>query len=345
MNQKDLAKQLNLSRTTVSRCFTNHPKINPETRARVFELAAKHGYSYSPPRNQTSQRPSKASQVAVLVGKPSIAGEWFSTERDVLAGISARLATEKLTLNVQYVDPAEFDLAPRARRILPGIRNSEVVGFILVYPIKEATVRNIITKFPTVCALDDYENLQVDCVDVNQTRGISGIVDRLHELGHRELAFVSRKYTVITPWVEHRFGVFVESLYRHHLPFRADRIVNVHRDEQIEVPAVVERIKGFIKDGVTAIVCAADHQAYELYDALTQAGIRIPEDISITGFDGETPQYNRPQLMTVQTPFREIGVSSVVSLMRRVTHPSAPSRHILVSGKVIEGKTVRPVKH
>ncbi len=311
----------------------------------MFELAAKHGYSYSPPRNQTSQRPSKASQVAVLVGKPSIAGEWFSTERDVLAGISARLATEKLTLNVQYVDPAEFDLAPRARRILPGIRNSEVVGFILVYPIKEATVRNIITKFPTVCALDDYENLQVDCVDVNQTRGISGIVDRLHELGHRELAFVSRKYTVITPWVEHRFGVFVESLYRHHLPFRADRIVNVHRDEQIEVPAVVERIKGFIKDGVTAIVCAADHQAYELYDALTQAGIRIPEDISITGFDGETPQYNRPQLMTVQTPFREIGVSSVVSLMRRVTHPSAPSRHILVSGKVIEGKTVRPVKH
>lgn len=343
MNQKDLAKQLNLSRTTVSRCFTNHPKINPETRALVFELAAKHGYSYSPPRNQVSQRERKASQVAVLVGKPSIAGEWFSTERDVLAGISARLATEKLTLNVQYVDPAEFDLAPRARRILPGIRNAEVVGFILLYPIRESAVRNIITKFPTVCALDDYEHLQVDCVDVNQTRGILGIVDRLYQLGHREMAFVSRKYTIATPWVEHRFGVFVESLYRHHLPFREDRIVNVHRDNQIEVPEVVERIKRFLRDGVTAIVCAADHQAYELYDALTESGIRIPQDISITGFDGEAPQHGRPQLMTVKTPFREIGVSSVVSLMRRVTHPSAPSRQILVSGQVVDGATVRPV--
>ena len=343
MNQKELARQLNLSRTTVSRCFTNHPKINPETRARVFELAAKHGYNYSPPRNQTNQRSQKASQVAVLVGKPPMAGEWFSTERDVLAGISARLSREKLTLNVQYVDPAKFDLAPRARRILPGIRNADVVGFIFLYPIKEETVKNIITKFPTVCALDDYDKLLVDCVDVNQTRGISGIVDRLYELGHRELAFVSRKYTIVTPWVEHRFGVFVESLYRHHLPFREDRVVNVHRENQIEVPEVVECIKRFIKAGVTAIVCAADHQAYELYDALTEAGIRVPRDISLTGFDGEIPQHGRPQLMTVQTPFREIGFSSVVSLLRRVTHPSAPSRQILVSGKVIDGETVLPV--
>ncbi len=343
MNQKEIAEKLSLSRTTVSRCFTNHPKINPETRALVFELAAKVGYSYSPPRNLTTERPRKANSVAVLVGKPSIAGEWFSTEREVLTGISDRLATEKLTLNVQYVDPADFDLAPRARRILPGIRNADVLGFILLYPFKEATVRNIITKFPTVCALDDYESLQVDCVDVNQTRGILGVVDRLHELGHRELAFVSRKYTVPTPWVEHRFGVFVESLYRHHLPFIENRIINVHRDNQIEVPEVVAEVKRMIQDGVTAIVCAADHQAYELYDALKAEGVRIPEDISLTGFDGEKPQHDRPQLMTVETPFREIGVSSVVSLLRRVTHPSAPSRRILVSGQVIDGETVAPV--
>ena len=44
MNQKEIAERLNLSRTTVSRCFTNHPKINPETRARVFELATELGY-------------------------------------------------------------------------------------------------------------------------------------------------------------------------------------------------------------------------------------------------------------------------------------------------------------
>jgi len=344
MNQKELAERLNLSRTTVSRCFTNHPKINPETRARVFELAAKMGYSYSPLRNLTSERPRRANSVAVLVGKPSNAGEWFSTEREILAGISDRLATERLTLNVQYVDPAGFDLAPRARRILPGIRNADVLGFIMVYPFKEATVGNIITKFPTICALDDYENLEVDCVDVDQTRGIIRLVEHLYGLGHRELAFVSWKYTVPTPWVEHRFGVFVESLYRHHIPFREERIINVRRENQIEPERVLGEVLKLIKSGVTAIMCAADHQAYPLAEALMKKGIRIPEDVSVTGFDGEGPPANTPQMTTIRTPFREIGVSSVVSLLRRVSLPSTPRRHILVSGRVVEGKTTGPVR-
>lgn len=344
MNQKELAERLNLSRTTVSRCFTNHPKINPATRARVFELAAKMGYSYSPPRNVTSERPRKARSIAVLVGKPSNAGEWFSTEREILTGISDRLATERLTLNVQYVDPAGYDLAPRARRILPGIRNADVLGFIMLYPFKEATVGNIITKFPTVCALDDYENLEVDCVDVDQTRGILRLVEHLVGLGHRELAFVSWKYTVPTPWVEHRFGVFVESLYRHHISFREDRIINVHRENQIEPDQVLKEVMKLIAGGVTGIVCAADHQAYPLAEALMKKGIRIPQDISITGFDGERRPQGIQQMTTLRTPFREIGVSSVVSLLRRISIPSAPRRHILVSGQVIKGETTGPVK-
>ena len=79
MNQKEIAEQLNLSRTTVSRCFTNHPKINPETRAKVFELAAEMGYSYSPPRNYSEDRPRKATSVAVLAGSWPLARRGVET--------------------------------------------------------------------------------------------------------------------------------------------------------------------------------------------------------------------------------------------------------------------------
>ena len=123
---------------------------------------------------------------------------------------------------------------------------------------------HLAAKFPTICALDDYEHIEVDCVDVDQTRGIIGMVDHLAGLGHRELTFVSWKYAVPTTWVERRFGAFVEALYRHHLPFREDRVINVHRDGQIEPDAVVEEVIRLIKGGVTGIVCAADHQAYHL---------------------------------------------------------------------------------
>ena len=344
VTQKELAERLNLSRTTVSRCFTNHPKINPETRALVFELAAKMGFNYAPPRNVTSERSNKASSITVLVGKPSNAGEWYNTERDLLAGISGQLANDQMTLNIQYVDPATFDLAPRARRILPGLRNADVKGFILLYPFKESSVGNLIRKFPTVCTLDEYDSLEVDCVDVDQTRGVSRLVEHLHGLGHRQMGFVSWKYTVRTPWVERRFGAFVESLYRHYLPFREDRIINVHRENQVEPEDVCQEVIRMIREGVTAIVCAADHQAYPLMEALQKEGIRVPEDVSITGFDGEVPPEGMPQMTTIQTPFRDIGVSSVAALMRLVNFPSAPRRHILVSGRTIEGETTAPPK-
>lgn len=342
MNQKEIAERLNLSRTTVSRCFTNHPKINPETRARVFELAAEGGYSYAPPRNKTAERAKEANSIEVLVGVPSNAGKRVNTARRILVGISERLASEKLTLQVRYVDPATFDISPRARRILPGLRNSDCLGLILIYPFKEDTVRNLISKFPTVCALDDYEGLDVDCVDVDQSRGIARMVNQLVESGHRELAFVSWKYTVATPWVERRFGAFVEHLYRYHLPFHEDRIINVRRDEQIEPDEVVERIVKLVENGVTGIVCAADHQAYPIVVALRARGIRVPEDVSVTGFDGEPPPDGHSQLATIRSPLRDIGVSSVVALLRRVTLASAPRRHILVSGRVIEGESVAP---
>lgn len=342
MNQKEIAERLNLSRTTVSRCFTNHPKINPETRARVFELAADMGYDYSPPRNATEGAGRDRDTVAVLVGEPNNAQAREDTSREILAGISEWLAGKKLHLKVRYQDPEEFNLSPRARRIVPGMSNRDLMGFILMFPFKESSVGNLVTKFPTICALDDYEDLEVDCVDIDQTRGIARMVRHLHELGHRELGFVSWKYKIPTTWVERRFGAFVENLYRYNLPFREDRVVNVSRQGQLEVPDVVEAVRGMIRRGVTGIVCAADHQAYPLAAALREAGLRVPGDVSITGFDGIEPPSGQPRLTTVRMPFRDIGISSVVSLLRRVTHPSAPRRHILVCGRSIFGETTSP---
>ena len=304
-------------------------------------MAADLGYAYSPPRNASEGSVQVKDTVVVLVGQPSNAREKESMSREILVGISEWLASRKLRLKVQYLDPMEFNLPPRARRIIPGLTNRDILGFITMFPFQEASVGNLITKFPTICALDDYEDLDVDCVDIDQTRGIARMTRHLQELGHRELGFVSWKYKVPTPWVERRFGAFVENLYRYKLPFRGDRIVNVSRSGQIEPEKVVEAALTMIEGGVTGIVCAADHQAYPLAAALRERGLRVPGDVSLTGFDGIRPPEGEPQMTTVEMPFRDIGISSVVSLLRRVSHPSAPRRHILVCGRSIIGETTR----
>jgi LacI family transcriptional regulator len=132
-------------------------------------------------------------------------------------------------------------------------------------------------------------------------------------------------------------------LTRLNLSYRPDRVINVSRQGQVGPEEVVREVEKLVGEGVTGIVCAADHQAYPLVAALRAAGIRVPEDVSVTGFDGVVPPPGADQLTTVRSPFRDIGISSVVSLLRRVTNPSAPRRQILVCGRSLEGKTTGPV--
>lgn len=340
MNQKDLADRLNLSRTTVSRCFTNHPKINPETRARVFQLAAEIGYTYAPPRNTRSGEAGIADTVVVLVAQPrEVKKDSEPTER-ILVGISERLAEEGLQMKLVREDPESFILGPRPRRILPDLSNAGLLGFILLYPFQQESVGNLSSKFPTITALDDYEHLEVDSVDVDAGRGIGWLVEKLAELGHRDIGFLSWRYRVATPWVERRFGAYVEALFRLGLPFEKERLINVYRSGQIGPEAVLERAIELVESGVTAFVCAADHQAYPLIAGLRQAGLRVPEDVSVTGFDGIEGPPGLPVLTSIRQPFRDIGYSTVVSLMRRVKSPAAPRRHILVGGQAIVGETV-----
>ncbi|MEZ5278807.1 MAG: LacI family DNA-binding transcriptional regulator [Opitutaceae bacterium] len=339
VSQQHIADELNLSRTTVSRCFTNHPKINPETRSAVFQLATKLGYNYSAPRNVEAKKPAERNTIAVLVGLAEENRQAADTAAAVINGISERAAAQHLELQLHYVDPAQFRLAPRARKILPEADTSDWRGTILIYPFHEESVINLMAKFPTVAVLDDYDLAEIDCINPDEGRGISRMVQHLYDLGHRRIGFLSWKYPVSTPWVGRRVGAYLENLYRLGLEIEPDHILNVRGENSMPLDELSNRVARLVRQGVTGWVCAADHQAYPLLVDLKNRGIRVPHDCSITGFDGIRPPRGLPQLTTMRTPFREMGISSVVSLLRKIDQPSAARRHIMVSSHVVIGKT------
>ena len=342
VDQQTIAEKLNLSRTTVSRCFTNHPKINPQTRAKVFQLAAKLGYRYSAPRNSNGPKKPGRNTIAVLVGVAESEKKQVDTAAEIINGISEKAAAEKLQIEVHYVDASQFFPGPRPRKIVANGNSSTWKGIVLIYPFHTEAVRNLMTKFPTVSVLDNYDELELDSVNPDQTRGIGAMVRYLYGLGHRKIGFLSWKYAIETPWVERRLGAYVENLYRLGLEFDTDLVLNVRQDEQIDLEVLGAQVADFVRQGVTAWVCAADHQAYHLISELKKHGLSVPGDCSVTGFDGINHPRGLPQLTTVKVSFKDMGISSVVSLLRTVSNPTAPRRHILISGKVIEGKTSSP---
>ena len=342
INQKTLADRLKLSRTTVSRCFTNHPKVNPQTRARVFRLAADLGYVYSAPRNVRAAQGTVRDTICVLVGATADRNQVDDPADEVINGISEKAAAEKLRIEIHYVEPSRFLPGPRPRAIVPGARSSTWRGIVLIYPLNPVAVQNLMTKFPTVSVLDNYDEVELDSVNPDEERGIGAMVRHLEGLGHRRIGFLTWKYSIDTPWVGRRLGGYVETLYRLGLPFDPDLVLNMGRDEQISLESLADQVAQFVGKGVTAWVCAADHQAYHLITQLKKRGVLVPRHCSITGFDGIKPPPGSPQVTTVRIPFKDMGISSVVSLQRRILQPTSPRRHTQVSGKTIPGATSAP---
>ncbi len=344
VNQQMIADQLDIDRTTVSRCFSNHPKINPDTRARVLELAAQLGYRYKGQRATKDRVKKRHSDIGVLIGVRDDMVEIPATSQYLLKGISERAAMESLSLDVRYIDPAELDAQIHENRFPKGMRSgkSRWNGAILIFPFTVDTIVSMSKKISTVSIAEDYSEGGVDCIDVDHHSGIYQMVAHLAELGHKKIGFYTWKYSVEAPWLYRRFGAFVDSLYRLGLAFEDRWALNVRKNDRIELPELENQVVEGIQNGVTAWVCAADHQAYDLMSRLEKRGISIPKDCSITGFDGIVPPASQKQLTTINVPFQEMGVSSVIRLIDRMRNPAGQRRHNLVEGIKVIGETTAP---
>jgi LacI family transcriptional regulator len=341
VNQQELARRLNLSQTTISRSLANHPAINAETKALVLETAAKLGYSQRIKRVTPATAESGPAVWGVLITMPRDASGPSETFQQVLKGIADKSSMHESILDVVYNEPESTHPGQLTKRI----RTAKWAGVILIYPIDPGLAHEIANQAACVSIVENYRHDLIDSVDVDQSEGIISLIGRLHELGHRKIAFMTWTYSVPTPWVMHRFGSYVEGLYTYGIEFDPALAVNVQPGNPMQPDDCSDRVAELVREGVTAVVCPADHQAYTLVRDLKARGIRVPEDVSVTGFDGIPPPLGNQQLATVKVPYEELGRSAVHQLLRRIEQPTAPRRHTLVDGDVLTGKTIGPAKH
>lgn len=343
VNHLLIAKRLKLSRTTVTRSLANHPSISTETRAKVLQLANELGYTSSPGHTLRRRKLTKNVTVGVLIGvrhkEPGTATFPF-----VLRGIQEHAVLEEAKIDVYYQNPDEFDPEGRRHRVFGHMRTAKWRGVILIYPFDEQSISAISRRITTVATLEDYTGLGVDSIDSDQTSGILAMFDRVLAAGHRRIGFAAWHYPVGGHWTTRRFSIYVEGLYSRGLEFNPNWAFNVHqtgpkltREELAD--AVAKRTR---EDGVTAWICAADHQAYELVRDLAARGLRVPQDVSITGYDGIPPPYGMAPITTVRVPNEDIGAAALARVMNRLKNPGAPARKILVGAEVVAGESVAP---
>ena len=349
VNQELIARRLNISRTTVSRCFTNHRGINPNTRARVFSLAAKLGYQYLEPRSLSKKKKqSKTTRsIGVLIcsdAEEFHRGDFESPGVEMLPSISEFAQLHHWQIEMHFVSPLAESIADDSYAAITSLKKRLFSGLLLMYPFAPRVIEELSTRFPCVSLVEQYGNTSVDCVDVDHYKGISMLIDRLCQHGHSRIGFFSRRYAVEAVWSLRRFSAYVEKLTRLGLPYIEKDVFHLDISTPQAMAIGYDHVRRQIESGVTAWICAADHQAYDLIAALKKLGVSVPKDVSVTGFDGILRPHDAPALDTVQIPYYEIGFAASRRLFHKMHKRFDAPQQILLDCRLQDGDTIGPCR-
>ena len=342
VNQQKIAEELGISRTTVSRCFTNHSGINPQTRASVFATATRLGYSYMKPRGKDKNKSVSTKTIAVLIcsdPKHEITNDDQSPGMQLLPGISEYALINQLRLDMKIINPAKTKFDPSFFVEISKAQNSHWDGILLIYPFPSEIISSLMHKYPCVSLVEQFGAPDLDCIDVDHHRGVSHLMQKLINQGHKRIGFFSRRYQVEAPWVYRRYSAYVEKLARASLPYRVEDVLNVYETDTYDLEESYKKALKQTEDGVTAWICPADHIAYDFMAVFQNFGMIAGKDYSITGFDGIPKKGSETVLTTVQVPRRQIGYQAARRLDELMSNRFGTTQHVHLNGTVVEGNT------
>lgn len=337
---QDIAEQLNISTSTVSRSLRQDPTIHPRTRARVAEVAIRLGYEGRTQRGSRSATPKRSLGVLMAASNSATAVIHENAVR-MLQGISEECDRLSIPLMLHTITHANAGKLRSQPELVPGsLRDHSAEAMLLIGTHEIDDVRLIAEQVPTVTLSWIFKDVETDAVLLDNIEGIAGQVDTLVRAGHRRLAWVHQRYTASFYYARH--CGFIQGCLVNGLELSNQREVTPTGQREPKAFDAID-FRAMVVDGVTAFVCANDSIARLLMLELAEQGIRVPDDVSVTGFDAMSNTDPRdPILNSVNPHFEEVGRDAVRLAMRRIQNPTARPALLTVRSTPVEGQTVKP---
>lgn len=320
---KDIARMAKVSHPTVSRALQNSSLVKAETAARIRRIAEEAGYRASAvARGLVTRKTKTIGLVVTTVGDP------FASE--VVCGIeqAANDHGYAVFLADSNADPEREKKVVRelAERRVDGILvTSSRVGALYLSLLREMMV-------PIVLLNDQYPGEFVHSVMINNIDGMRAVVDHVISLGHRRIAYVGAVNGYQTD--TERFAAYREALQAAKIPVSGELVV--HGDGMPGTAKnVTERLLAQ-HERPTAICCYNDMTALGAMRAIRASGLKIPEDVSVTGFDDLFfSAYMEPPLTTVRQPMRRMGQLAMESLTKLMAGRQAGRQVVWVEPELV----------
>jgi len=297
----DVAKLAGVSRTTVSFVLNEVPgvKISEETRQRVLEAARE--LNYYPTAAARSLASGKTRRIGLILGqgKDRLAADAFLPT--FLQGVTASVNRRNYLLVVQLAEAVSTHEA--YSRL---IREQQVDGLILSGPRSDNQILDELADddFPLILH-GRLEGRSFPWVDIDNQAGGYQATSHLIGLGHRRIGFISNAPLSYAGAYE-RFAGYRAALGEHDIPLNHDLVQTAAFVPQSGRTAMEALLS--LPDGPTAVFAASDVVAIGAMGAIQTAGLRVPEDVAIVGFDDIfLAAHICPPLTTVRVPAYVLG--------------------------------------
>lgn len=334
-NIYDVAKRAGVSTATVSRVFSQPDVVAPATRRKV--LVASNALKFTPNVASKLFRTQRTAKIVVSV--PDISNPFFSL---ILQGIEDAAHREGYSV---LLGDTQHERS-REERYALMLKRREADGLIFLGHRLPKEAADFIQSLQPQCApvvngCEFSPTLRVPSVHIDNGKAAYEAMDHLYRLGHRRIGIVTGP--LVSPLSRDRLSGATACAKKR----KATRdVIVMHGDFSIESGAAAGQRLLARREAPSAIFCFNDEMAMGVLEVARRLGVRVPDDVSVVGFDDiRFAQYTTPPLTTIAQPMRQIGEGTVQLLLRILANgeqAEPPESVTLPHALVVRASTAPP---
>ena len=329
---KDIAQHCGVSVGTVSKALNGRGDVGEATKQRILETAKELGYTAnSAARALKTNRTYSIGIVFTDLSNSGFMHEYFASTLN-----SFRQEAERCGYDITFISGS---MGPTSTSYLQHARYRGLDGVAVINAdFFDPLIQELVNSDLPVVTLDHAFNNRPAVLSDNM-RGLETLVRYVYGKGHRNIAYIHGNRTAVT---ESRLTGFYRALEALGLDIPNEYITECEYHEPVSCYKATKRLLALPKRP-SCILFSDDYAYIGGINAIYEEGLRVPDDISIVGYDGiHMAKMVSPRLTTWRQNSEELGRLAAEQLIERIEHPrTAQPRHITVEGRLLEGETVR----
>ena len=330
----DIAERVGVSTVTVSKALSGQKGVSEEVREKIRSIAEELGYQ-QPSAARKSQN-QKSYNIGILISERFL-DKYESFYWQMYQSVATRATAKECFTMLEVIGMSEEENG----RMPKLVQERKVDGIIVIGKMMDDYLQHLNTEAGIpVIYLDYYNGREAsDSVISNSYYGTYELTYYLYRMGHRKIAYIHGDDTSVT---KNRLGSFYRTLQRLGIE-EPDEYVkpSFYRDADLAGERTGELLD--LKDPPTCILYPDDYAAMGGINEIRERGLRIPEDISVAGYDGiNIAQVLEPKLTTLCQDTAAIGRIAAERLIELIEHPKTTViEKYTVDGTLFKGASVK----